>query len=427
MSMSRIESMDMQTPRLLRPVGHPLGLYLRPGRNDHRALLQLLAESTALAGIVFDPCMEGRQEELRTDAVRAGVDAILDPRTVELATPTGFERVAPTNLPWAASAPDTPDAWRGTAGAERVEVLAAYVREKGFSSVLAPTHYLRAATDPWLEVDAALVRRLRNLLDAQGGAHVAIYYPLVLHATAFRDTIQRRTLIASLQGTPIDALWLRIHPFGSASGPNALRGYIEACRELHRVGVPLIGERTGTIGVALAAFGAVGAVESGVTFGERFDVAPLVKPRPKGDAFLPPPRVYLPQLGAFLSRKQADEFFENRQMKIAFGCRDTSCCRRGTTDTLADPKHHFMTQRLRELGRLSRAPETLRAQIYLDDFLRPATDLALKAARVEPALEPVRQRLESWRLTLGAISRSTESFSFAAVPQGGRLDHRLSA
>ena len=87
-------------------------------------------------------------------------------------------------------------------------------------------------------------------------------------------------MLEALKTIEIDAVWLRIHPFGTtAAGPIALRGYIEACRDLHRVGVPLVAERSGTIGVALMAFGAVGGIESGITLGERFDARTLAAPR----------------------------------------------------------------------------------------------------------------------------------------------------
>jgi hypothetical protein len=130
------------------------------------------------------------------------------------------------------------------------------------------------------------------------------------------------------------------------------------------------------------------------------------------------------EIGAFLSHKQAEAFFENRQMKIALGCRDSACCQRGTSDTLREPRRHFMIQRVSEVRRMSNAPETLRAQLYLDDFLRPATDLALRAARVEPALEPTRKRLEGWRHTLGEMAKAGPVTSFATVPEGHRIEER---
>ncbi len=132
--------------------------------------------------------------------------------------------------------------------------------------------------------------------------------------------------------------------------------------------------------------------------------------------------MYLPQLGAFVTRGQAGELFEHRQMKTTFGCRDAGCCRRGALDMTADPRRHFIIRRTSEVNFYSRPPEPVRAGLYLEEFLRPATDLALRAARVQPALEVTRRRLEAWRHTLGAMHQAGPPQTFAVVPEGRRLD-----
>lgn len=82
-----------EKPRLLRPVGAPLGLYFRAGRNDHTTLLALMAEGrTNFSGLVFDPCLADRHEELRTEARQLELEVVLDPRTVELSTAGGVTR-----------------------------------------------------------------------------------------------------------------------------------------------------------------------------------------------------------------------------------------------------------------------------------------------------------------------------------------------
>jgi hypothetical protein len=300
--------------------------------------------------------------------------------------------------------------------------------EKNFSAVLAPTHYLAdGAMDSWLHVDGELTKKLRTKLDAAGKRNTCIYYPIAISATFFRTTAQRRALLAALALLPIDAVWLRIHPFGTTSaGPLALRRYIEGCRDFHTLGVPLVAEHTGTVGLALLAFGAVGGIESGITFGERYDVGGLIRP-PKDDTtgFSMPPRVYIEQLGAFLSREQVVKFFRNRQMKSLFACKNTGCCPRGSIDMTGDPRRHFILRRAGEVTRYSHAPEPLRSGLYLEEFLRPATDLALRAKRVAPELESTNKRLEGWRNTLGALQRQGSPTSFAVAPQGRRVQpHR---
>lgn len=414
-------------PRLLRPVGTPFGLYFRPGRNDHRALLSLIAEGASdFTGLVLDACLEDRQMELRTEARRHGLETILDTRAIDLATPGGIRRSGVIDLPWAGDLqPHRPELLGGLGSGAFVTEVANHVADHDYTAVLAPTHYLQGFPDPWFEVDRKLTRELRLALDARGCRDVCIYYPLAIPGTVMRDPALRKAMIARLSGLPIDGIWLRVHPFGTtSSGPLALRRYIEGCREFQTLGVPLVAEHTGTIGVALLAFGAVGGIGSGVTYGERFDVGALLRPPSSGSAFSPSPRVYIASLGAFLTRKQARKFFENRQMRGLFACHADGCCRRGAPDMEADPKRHFLLRRAGEVNFYSRPPEPVRAGLYLEEFLRPATDLALRAARVDSALEPTRKRLEGWRQILGAMHAQGLPRSSAVAPQGHRIQPR---
>ena len=134
--------------------------------------------------------------------------------------------------------------------------------------------------------------------------------------------------------------------------------------------------------------------------------------------------MYLPRIGSFLTREQARELFANRQMRSLFACRVAGCCRHGASDMDSDPKRHFVLQRTAEINTYSRPPEPLRAGLYLEDFLRPATDLALRAVKVTPALESSRKRLEGWRNTLGAMHKDGAPASFALAPTGVRIQSR---
>jgi len=420
-----IESPSGSSIRLLRPVGEPLGLYLRPGRNDHVVLGQALAAGeTNLSGLVFDPCIGERQAELREMTAQRDLEAVLDPRSVELSTEGGLALSTVASLPWSlgATSPQTPRQLEQE-GDRFIEALASHVVEQGYTAVLAPTHYRPNARDEWGGVDAALTRSLRKALDSAGATEIPIYYPLVTNGSALGSWDERRRFKDQLGALPVDAVWLRVHRFGTTNnGPIALRRYIEAGRDLQTLRLPLVGERVGTAGLGLMAFGAIGGIEGGVTLGERFDFQSLKKQQKNdGPGWSPPPRVYIAELGTFISRKQAKEFFEIRGMKPKFACRDTDCCRRGVADMIKDPRSHFLKRRPREVGALGRLPEELRATVYLDEFLRPATDLALAAAQAYPSLEATRLRLERARTTLGAFHRDRPAESFAIAPRGQRL------
>lgn len=254
------------------------------------------------------------------------------------------------------------------------DAIAQFVALHGYSALLAPSHYLEnGADDQWCEVDSQLTSKLRDRLDKAGCKKAALFYPFATSTKVFYDPAQRRKLKDVLRDLPIDQLWLRIQSFGSSSGHLTLRRYIEACRNLHELPFPLIAEKTGNIGLALLAFGAVGGIDSGVSGGERFDFKRLTHenyPRPR---YSPHQRVYIPTLGLFLPRDSARSFFAHRTLKANFACVN-DCCRRGADSMIADPRRHFVLTRMGEVSSLSKLPPTLRPTEYLERVLRPATD-----------------------------------------------------
>jgi len=89
------------SPRLLRPLPNPLGLYFRPGFADHKKLLALIAEGrTAFTGLVFEPSWSDRQDDLRREIQKRNLESVLDTRAMELATPGGHSETR-AQLPWA--------------------------------------------------------------------------------------------------------------------------------------------------------------------------------------------------------------------------------------------------------------------------------------------------------------------------------------
>jgi len=417
-------------PRSVRPAPDPLGLYFRAGSRDHTTLLQVLAERTPrISGVVFDPCAENPMRELPLELTRRSMETILDSRGMEMAF-SGPDLSRLAKLPWGAAEPDKPEVLRAPGGraGQLVRGLADFVRHRPFSAILTPTHFLAGPDDPWFEVDRRLVWRLREQLDAGGRSGVLIYYLLGIPRSVFCNSTAFARIVELLATVPLDGVWLRIHPFGTKNaGPLSLRSYIESARYLDELNAPVVAERTGTVGVALLAFGAAGAIESGITVGESFDVRRWSRVRPGAKPFLPPPRVYISELGIFLPPQLAKVFFENRHMKSSFACRNTDCCRRGAADMLADPRHHFVLTRVREVSWLSGLPSFIRPAQYLEEHLRPASDLAVKAAKVDPRLERDRDRIDAWRMTLGAMAREGVPERSARVPTGRRLQRRLGA
>jgi hypothetical protein len=409
--------------RLLRPVGDSLGSYLRVGRQDHAFLAQMLVDGKPVGGgLIADPANIEHHKDLWIEAKLRGVETVLDPRTLDLSTPGGFLRGGARELPWASDRLHTPDALYGQAGEDLCDQLVDMIEVAGHSAVLAPTHLIGSINDPWLEIDSELCHALRNSLNKHGFNSLPIYYPLIVKTENFYDERWRAWVASYLRALPIDAIWLRVHPFGTPkSGPLALKRYLTACRDLHSLGRPLVGEHTGAVGVGLMAFGALGGVESGITVIDHTDLSNWLRIPAKSGGGGNEARIYLHQIGAFLDRSKAEALFNKSGMRAAHSCLDTSCCRRGWRDTQMKYREHFVMQRAREVSALSRAPEPLRAGHYMENFLRPASDKAVRASEVEPALLGVRKRLDSWRGTLGSDLATNPVHTFSLPAAGKRV------
>jgi hypothetical protein len=372
--------MKTSTPslfRVVRSAEEPLGVFFRPGRDGHTVIERILTEEqVGLLGAVFDASYCDTQSELITGLVERGLDAILDTGLMELATPVGHHS-SRSKLPWADPSPSRSEDFSASKSEAIAEQITEFVAEHGFSAVLAPSHFLAlGAKDAWLPADKRLVVNLRSRLNSAGLADVRIYYPLAIAARELLTPASRAAIKTFLNAIPIEAIWLRIHPFGSQSSDAVLQRYISMCQHLHGLRLPLIAEKTGVLGLALLAFGAVTGIETGVSSGERFDIARLNRAnsvREPDEPYRTTARVYLPDLGLSLSRKEAAAFFSIRGLR-RFACRNQECCREGSETMIKESRRHFVYARMAEVAELSRITPTLRASEYLERILRPATD-----------------------------------------------------
>lgn len=413
-------------PRAVRPAPSPLGLYFRAGRNDHRVLSELIAAGdAACTGIVVDATHADRHKELRAQAVEHRIHVILDPKTMEMATPGGFTQ-AQDKLPWGTGEQHRADDFRGQAGERLISTLGDFAVEGGFTQVLAPTHLIESVDDGWLDIDTQSVRQLKAHLDRETGGAVSIVYPLVLPYSVLRDGAQRRAVIEALRSVDVDAIWLRVGGISASAGsPAAVKAYIAAAAEFHALGIPVVADQIGGLfGLSLLAFGAVGGISHGITMGERFDHGRYRRPS-NGNPFTPSRKVYVPALDLMLKPTLAEELVRSSpRNKGMFGCRDKHCCPRGVDDMLGNPARHFMVQRINEVAGLSQIPESLRPQRFLDRHLRPATDAAVAAAAVPWSDESMcektekhRKRLDALRITLGNQAAKHPPVSFAKHPK----------
>ena len=412
-------------PKIVRSVPDPLGLYLRPGHNDHRTLLNFLAKGNkSFFGVVFDPTKHDRHSELREQILDSNLDAILDPRTIRSSLPGAFSPSMGT-LPWGKERPHIYEDFEGVSGRRLIGSIASFACDHGFTQVMAPTHYINTIDGPWLKHDINSTIQLRNFLDKNGGAKIPLIYPLTIPYSMFKNINERRTLIHMLEQLPINSIWLLIDRVGRNSTATAARNYIDAARDFHSLGIPIVADHMGgAIGLSLLAFGAVGGIAHGIMQNESLQANSWKKPRKEGGKFSKQKRIYVPAIDAMLLEKEAIILLNSRRAKAHFACNDSKCCPRGVKDMIENHAQHFLYQRVHEVGGLSQIPETLRPQRFLEQHMRPATDKALAATQVkwndekiEKKMQNNRKHLDTLRIALGDCAAKHPPRSFSLHPK----------
>ena len=412
-------------PRIVRAVPDPLGLYLHAGYNDHKAILNMLATGDkTFFGAVFDPTKLDRHAELREQIFENKLDAILDPCTIRSATPGGFSN-AISALPWGKNRPHNEDDFKGLSGRRSIGDLAAFTCEHGFTQVMAPSHYISNVNDPWLDIDIDSICTFRSALDKVGCSSVPMILPLAIPYRLFRNSDERNALIDRIRQLPVNSIWLSIDGVGRNSTSTAARNYIDAARDFHALDIPLVANHIGggMFGLSLLAFGAVGGIAHGVMQNESYQTSHLKKPR-KPSKFGRKRLVYVPSIDAMLPCKEAEILLSSRRAKAHFACTDSRCCPRGAKDMLHNHTRHYLYQRMHEVAGLSRMPETLRPQRFLDQHLRPATDKAVAATQIEwpdkkvlEKMQKNRKHLDTLRIALGDYSDKNPPKTFALHPK----------
>ncbi|WP_293224078.1 hypothetical protein [Ottowia sp.] len=412
--------------RLVRSAPDPLGLYIRVARVGSPELQSFIAtRHIQFTGVVLEAKLVKHQKELLTLAQERRIDVVLDPMTAAMATPGGY-RSSMKDLPWAKDRPHTVQDFQ-TAFAQRqcAEGLAAFAMDNGFSQVLAPTHLITEVESPWLPIDIALASNLRDALDRNGGGAIEVLYPLTISYEIFRTPAKRLAVIEWLRAANVQGLWLNVAGCGADSNATQIVRYCDAATDFQALGVPIVADHVGGIpGLSLMAFGGVGGIAHGITLSERLEVSNWRKP-PSGRGFSPKVRVYIPQIDMSLPRDDAERFFEagGGKARARFGCHDAHCCPRGVEDMCAMPERHFLHQRSQQVAALGQIPETLRPSWFLEDHIRPASDVAMIAKQMslpEDLLKKMQVKakgLNTLRTTLGPYAKERREKSLASHPK----------
>jgi hypothetical protein len=410
-------------PRSQRPNPEGLGFFVRVGRNDHIELLHLLRTGEeGIFGFVIDAHNIERHKDLITEARKRDFDVILDPKIQQMGFP-GAHTEGLAALPWGLERHHNLTDFDGSEGRRRAAQIVEAAANHQFTQILGPTHLLNGPNDPWLRRDIAMMTWTADEI-ARNSKQVELIYSLAVPMSVLRNTGERRALIAALADAPCSAIWLKIQHFGDDATGEKVAAYIEACREFHERGLPLVGDHIGGLpGLGALAFGAVGGIAHGVTMQQTFRASGWRSPRAKGSGG-PSWRVYIPQLDLLLKTKTASELFAaSPKIRAMCGCRNTHCCPHGVRDMLDHPARHAIYQRAREIEQLGEAPQSLRAGQYLNQNVRRVSDDVARAAALPTvnvdltkSLQDKQREMSRFRRMMAHLVEGAEPASIAVAP-----------
>lgn len=409
---------QLPRPKRLRPSAARLGYYLRVGRNDHVMLANLLAQGEqAFLGLIIEAQHAVRHKELIASASQRGLDVVLDTKSQQAAF-IGGSTSSLGNLPWGLGRQATLDDYSNANGSLRAEQIATFAHDNKLSAVIAPTHLITSANDPWFDVDRRVAKRLRELMPS----NVGLIYSLAVPIQLLRNVAERDALVEGLRAVDMDALWLKVENFGADATGEKVRAYVEASEAFHDLGAPLVADHVAGIpSLASLAFGAVGGIAHGIMMFEGFKASGWRRP-PSGSPRTPSPRIYLQALDMLVNKDQATAFLDHStRVKGQHVCRDPRCCPRGQRDMLEHPGRHYCYTHARQVELLSSVPESQRIATFMDSALRPRSDAVAAAAALklndEKLLAALQKRHRGMGRLRGVLAHMAENYEPASIAQ----------
>ena len=404
-------------PRLHTPIGHAI----RTGEMSHRQYEHLHAEGRLPAKHVIVDASRARFQKEFIRALRdTGADVILDTKAAELSEIGRFRGMA-KGAPWAATEEDRPLKPEDfqpsvTANIDLFGQMARMAVELEVASVMAPAHFLRnGANDPWLAIDRAGVTHLRSALDREGGAAIAIDYPLILPHTRLQDGPDRARLMQALEGLPFDNLVLRLSGFGSNAMPLTVKRTLIAIKALHDLGRPVLLDHVGgLVGLSALAFGIVSGIAHGIGERDRFDARGWhrhPKEREEGASFGRPVYVPLPGLDKAFRLKDLKAIASATGGRRLIACLDRECCPHGLESMLQNPRAHIARQQFAMIDRLGSVPDTRRIDHFLDIDLRGAERTARDLTRLNTGDEKLNGALVEGRKRIDRLAGMYETLA----------------
>jgi hypothetical protein len=410
----------------------PVSQFLRVGLTNHRRLEQmLLAGQLPVARVVVEAAAFKKQADLIAALRAAGRELVLDTNVAELSS-IGRYQGAVRDAPWAS--PDGMLTARHLTGGNENDVVGTIARfavANKIHRVHAPAHLLSGINDPWFGIDIQAVKRLRAMLDIEGGKGIPIDYPLLLPAGVLNDPAERKRIISVLADVPAKSLWLRVSGFGAEATPAGIRKYISALQDFHSLNIPLLADTVGGMAaLAVVAFGAASGIAHGAAEKERFDACQWSKPRKERKGGGGGYTVLMQGIDRLLKKQEAEALIAAPHGRRLLSCDNLRCCPHGFEGTMKDPRGHYLRQRALQCEALSSVPGPIRAEHFLNKTLtdvdrkaRQIAKLKVTNATLGNMLQKNSSRLDRMRAVLedlqktGGVTTRSRAFS---PPHAGR-------
>lgn len=376
----------------------PLDLFLRVGETHYGQIASLYAEGRVpLQRAIFDASRLRHQLDFLKTLRDNGVELTLDPKTAELAALTRFEGRA-SGAPWSDGTLHLANQFDEVRCRKLAGEIAREAVEKQFDRVFSPTHFLKEGVlDQWFRIDMRLCQLLRDALDQEGGAHIAVDYVVIIEQLKLRDEAVRAALISQLAPLPFENIIFRISHFGSDATAMGIRTLITLLERFHNFGHPVVIDHVGgLVGRALLAFGVAGGISHGLDEHLRFDATPWNRPvrepesdeegRQGGAA----KRVSIPLFDRTFTVPELTALARAKNGRLVV-CQDPNCCR-SLGDMIANSKRHSITQEARAMEALNKTPDLMRTQHFLDVELAEVDRFGRQVKELKPLASELKPR-----------------------------------
>lgn len=402
------------TPALATAIGH----FIRIG-SAHRKLADLhVASGFPATRIVVEASRVDRQNDLIAVMRDAGAEIVLDTEAAKLASLAkfaGHSRRAPWALP-PNDGPLGPERFQPHTFDDVLGQIARFAVAKKFDAVFAPAHFI---SDPsyrdWVKAAHEACIRFRETLDREGGANIAIDYPVIVTHAELNNADIRAELITSLASLPIENVWVRASCLDASPGPLTITRYLNAISHFHNLGKPIFADHLGGLtGLAALAFGTVSGIAHGIIERERFDASDWHKaPPPRADdaSFGRAVRISIPGLNRSATLKELELLATAKGGRRMVGCGDPTCRPCGYPEMTNDPRRHVEFQAFKAIDRLEGVPDLRREHFFLNGPMTEADRIGRQLRGLKlPAAEAAKYGINPTELMkrLGDHSRKLE-------------------